>query len=951
MKQLSFLMSVACLIAALTCYLAAATVLFVSPQGDDGNAGTTQAPYATLSRARDELRRHKPDEGAVVEVAGGDYLLPEPFELTAADAAPEGKRIEYQARPGETVRLFGGTEITGFRPFKGSVLQADVSALKLNEIPPISYGRYSGNAPGFEIFFQGKRLPLARWPNQVPGDARWGEWSRIPRTTEKTKLWFHYSDERISAWKRPTDAQIHWFPWYNYMDQYVGIKSIDTTAKVIHLASPASYHVQPGRRFYVRNVFEELDAPGEWFLDREKSILYLWPPAPLNEGIVVASRLATIVHMNGTSRTTIRGFTIESCRGDAVVVEGGSDNQLVSCVVRNALQDGVSIRSGSRNGVLSSDIHNVGRRGVLLGGGVRESLTPAGNYVRNCHIHHMSKLLHTYAPGIQITGCGNLVQHNLIHDGPHMIMGLAGNDHLIEYNHMHHAMIITSHGGAFYCGRDFTARGNVIRYNMLHDVSGYGIDRVDKQRGVFIYSSPVRSLPGAFGIHLDDQISGFHIHGNIFYRLAHGVIRAGGGRDIVIENNIFVDTGWAVHLDSRGMGWQKKSLRNGTLMKRLKAMPYTNPPWSERYPELVDVTNDRFGEPVDNVVRRNIFLQKELLYNFTRVPSDRFTVDYNLIWRGGEDIRVTGKTYSPTAGGVVSLTEWRKLGFDTRSVVADPQFIAPAKDDFRLRPESPAWGLGFQPIPVDKIGLYADKSRPEPLPSMDRRRMTNERVIEEYPIPDFVPAEQRNVEIRALQTNAEITVDGVLHGAEWAGLDPKRALTMTEDYRGNPVTYKSRAWVTHDGRNLCVAVRNAVNPKRPLTATTRWGRDDAVELALQSVSDGAPTPIIVLRGYPNGHHDICKDPGTPLAIMGRVREAAAFAAGTPDRGTWEAEWVIPLEALGIPYPQPAREPQIRLNVTTRKAASNEWVMWVATHGNSWRVENAGVVILGLPGGG
>ena len=950
MRQIS-LASIITLAAGLTCSSPAATLLFVSAQGDDGNPGTAEKPFATLARARDELRQRKPANGALIEVAGGDYLLAEPFELTAEDAAPEGKRIEYRANPGETVRLLGGTQVTGFRPYKGEILQADVSNLGLHKIAPVSYGRYSGDVPGFELFFQGKRLPLARWPNQIPDDPRWGEWSRIPKITAKTKMWFHYSDERISKWKRPEQAQVHWFPWYNYMDQYVGIKSIDPEKKIIHLASPASYQVQPGRRFYIQNVLEELDGPGEWYLDRDKGVLYLWPPASLSEGKVVASRLATIVHLNGTSGTTIRGFTIESCRGHAVVIEGGSDNVVVGCVVRNALQDGVSIRGGSRNGVLSSDIYEVGRRGVLLGGGDRVSLTPAGNYVRNCHIHHMSKLLHTYAPGIQITGCGNLVQHNLIHDGPHMIMGLSGNDHLIEYNHMHHAMTITSHGGAFYCGRDFTARGNVIRYNNLHDVNGYGIDRVDRQRGVFIYSSPVRSLPGAFGIHLDDQISGFHIHGNIFYRLAHGVIRAGGGRDIVIENNIFVDTGWAVHLDNRGMGWQKRALRNGTLMKRLTATKYTTPPWSERYPELVDILDDRLGEPVDNIVRRNIFYQKEVLYNFSRVPTDRFTVDHNVMWRDGEEILVTGRTYNPPAGGVILLAEWQKLGFDTHSVVADPQFLSAGRDDFRLKPESPALALGFEQIPIDKIGLYNDESRTGSLPGMDRRRISSERVLEEYPIPDFIPPEQRKVEVRVLQANAEIVVDGVLHPAEWGGLDPERALLMAEDYRGDPVSFKSQAWVTHDGKNLCVAVRNAVHPKKALTNTARWGRDDAVELAIQNVTKGSPGPIVVLRGYPNGHHDICNDPGTPRPVMDRVRKAAKFAAGQSGKGKWEAEWVIPLEALGIPYPQPANEPRIRLNVTARKAASKEWVMWVATHGNSWRVENAGVVILGIPGGG
>jgi len=632
------------------------------------------------------------------------------------------------------VRLIGGVEITGFRPYKGKIVQAKVSVLGLQRIPPVTFARYSGDVPGFELFFQGKRMPLARWPNKLPNDSRWGEWAYIPKTTEKTRRWFYFAGDRPTGWSRPEEAQVHWFPWYNYMDQYVGVQSIDAANKIIHLAEPAVYDVQPGRRYYIRNVFEELDAPGEWYLDREKAVLYFWPPEPLEEGKVVASRVDTIVRLQGARNVTIRGFTIECCRGDAVVVDGGSNDCIAGCVIRNAFQDGISISGGAGHAAVGNDIYEVGRRGVYLSGGDRERLIPAGNHATNNHIHHMSRVLHTYAPGIQVTGCGNLVRHNLIHDGPHMVLGLSGNDHVLEFNEVHHAMLITSHGGAFYCGRDYTARGNVLRYNKFHDIKGYGFDRVDQERGVFVYASPVRSLPGAFVVHLDDQISGFHIHGNVFYRIAHGVVRLGGGRDTVIENNVFVDAGWAVHVDNRGMGWQKEQSRKGTLWKRLAALDYQVPPRSERYPELADILDDRFAEPVDNVVRRNVFSQKDVLYNFSRVPADRFTCDQNVVWRGGEQIEVTGRTYNPNAGGVIPFAAWQKLGFDVHSVIADPRFIDLAQDDYRLEDDSPAFSLGFVPIPLEKIGLYADELRASPPPAPDPRKMSSEQEIEDYAI-------------------------------------------------------------------------------------------------------------------------------------------------------------------------------------------------------------------------
>jgi hypothetical protein len=54
---------------------------------------------------------------------------------------------------------------------------------------------------------------------------------------------------------------------------------------------------------------------------------------------------------------------------------------------------------------------------------------------------------------------------------------------------------------------------------------------------------------------------------------------------------------------------------------------------------------------------------------------------------------------------------WQALGGDRQSVIADPKFIAPQKDDYRLAADSPAWALGFRPIPVEKIGPYASPDR------------------------------------------------------------------------------------------------------------------------------------------------------------------------------------------------------------------------------------------------
>ena len=130
--------------------------------------------------------------------------------------------------------MHGGVEISGFEPYRDGILRADFRGVGFprdfsdqeQEVPE-KFRWFQGDVPRFELFFRGERLDLARWPNRVPGHPRWGEWAYIPRTSEETAEYFHYPGTRPHTWKGPGEAQVHWFPWYNYRDHYVGVSAID----------------------------------------------------------------------------------------------------------------------------------------------------------------------------------------------------------------------------------------------------------------------------------------------------------------------------------------------------------------------------------------------------------------------------------------------------------------------------------------------------------------------------------------------------------------------------------------------------------------------------------------------------------------------------------------------------------------------------------------------------
>ncbi len=132
---------------------------------------------------------------------------------------------------------------------------------------------------------------------------------------------------------------------------------------------------------------------------------------------------------------------------------------------------------------------------------------------------------------------GDRISHNLIAKVPHMAIGFKGNDHLIEYNEIDSACYESNDAGAIYTGRNWTMRGNVIRYNYLHDIAGF-------------------EGKGCVGIYLDDAFSSAEITGNIFKNVTRAMM-IGGGRDNKVVNNIFIGCTPSIHVDARGMGWMR----------------------------------------------------------------------------------------------------------------------------------------------------------------------------------------------------------------------------------------------------------------------------------------------------------------------------------------------------------------------------------------------------------
>ncbi len=645
--------------------------VYISPDGSDRGAGTRARPFATLEHARDHVRTLKrsgkiPQRGITVWLRSGVYRLTETFKLGAEDSGTSAGPIAYQAYPHEKVSLIGGRRVSGFgpirdaeilkrieKPYRGEILQLDLRALGITDYGKLisrSYGSPIHPVP-LELFFEDRPMTLARWPNQG--------WEKVGKTTGGADDdSFTYQGDRPLLWREDDDVWLHGYWNWDWADTYLKIKSIDQKNHRVELCPENGVRgngFRPGQRYYALNILEELDDPGEYYLDRQNGKLYFWPPEPVAGGETYVSLLEQpLVEIKEASHITMRGLTFEFTRGSAIEISGGLNDQIAGCAMRNIGTFAVKIEGGVAHGVRSCDISETGQGGVILEGGDRQTLKPAGHYAINNRISHYSRWTRTYRPAVRIAGVGNRVAHNLIFDAPHAAILVGGNNHQIELNEIHHVALETSDVGAIYMGRDYTQRGNIIRYNYIHDL-------------------PVETEVNA--IYLDDCWSGTTIYGNVVH-LAHRAVLLGGGRDNTVDNNIFIDCHPAVFVDARGLGWARFWFdgRDPSLLDGLKAVPYNKPPYSVEYPQLVHLWQDDPALPKGNSIVRNVCY-------------------------GGQWLQLL----DGLTNKVVEIKD-NYLG-------PDPRFVDFAHQNFQLRHDSPAFKLGFKPIPMEKIGLYSDEYR------------------------------------------------------------------------------------------------------------------------------------------------------------------------------------------------------------------------------------------------
>lgn len=714
----------------------ATQVYYLSPDGDDAWSGKyanpltdrSDGPLATVAGARERVRVRTADtsleaEPVLVIFRAGTYRLTSTLHLNARDSGVGAAEVVWQAYPGERALLSGGTTLSGFRQLAQTDIafpvapgvreQLYVASLKeLGIAFPREIDRrvrYDVGISGpLQLYFNNALMTLARYPND-----KWLKIADVPQESGEPLHPGHHSDQRDgrvptgrhfgsigykgdrpSSWAQRDDIWLHGYWTWDWADSTQRVENIATERRKIKIAGPHHrYGYTTGQRFYFFNVPEELDSPGEWYLDRESGYLFFWPPGnDIGGNVVLATTHGTLVRIDKAQNLTFRNLEFAHARGAAFHITDSESVEIDGCRFFSLGGRPVTIEGGSSCGVRNSTFTELSTGAVYLDGGDRMTLQPGRHFVENNHIHDFAKVYRTNHPAIRLWGVGQRAAHNLIHNSPHMGLTFMGNDHMIEFNEIHDIAKETGDVGAIYTGRDYTSRGTVIRYNYLHDLHGPG-------------------LHGVRAVYLDDFTSGIDVFGNIFYQAGRAAF-IGGGRNNRIVNNLFIECAPSVQIDGRALSWANHHFDvdhpnyASTLRDRFAEVNAGEPPYALRYPPLVDLYSDEPKVPKYNTVENNLSFDGIFLDLYDGVDLEIATVRNNLI-ADPVVMRMTDSSDQEPDFTVFELNDpATKHRLDENGLWGKPERPYRVEEgsleiDWDTLPE----GVGFLPIPLERIGL------------------------------------------------------------------------------------------------------------------------------------------------------------------------------------------------------------------------------------------------------
>lgn len=608
------------------------TAIYVSKDGSKRADGSISNPFESIEQAREKIKNLKSNggigkDGAVVYIRGGKYSFKESITFTEEDSGKEEAPITYCAYPGEKVEFIGGISIKAsdfktitdedvirkitYPGLKEKIKYIDLKNYDIQEIPnaPL-YGSYSymvteplggpKEETPFEIFMGNEVMTVAKYPNgdeQMTADEivelgtngfKFSDYARGNGAgfDEDAPEWKNYKCltikmnqlERLQYWGEAKHAIMNSILSYDWARQSMPIEKIDTSTGTITTAYPAVFTSKAGRAWNIYNLLEELDSPGEYYIDKDSGKLYVYLSDEIyrkDEDVKMSVLNTPLLNFKGASYINIKNIEISEVRSQAINVSGGNNINIFGCEIYNIPTHSVNLNNSPYSGLDNCYIHDVDL-GMFIIGGDYETLTDSNMYVTNCEFENFSRLNGTDRPAISFQGVGHKITHNKIHGSVHQAVWFMGNNNDFSYNEIYDVATHSADTGAIYGLRKLTCFGNQWKYNYIHDIGEF---------------ATADGALGSNGIYFDDGMAGGYVAGNVFENI-NGAGVFGAGRDLNITNNIFINCSYAAAAFSKRTIFPDSGV-GIEMMNALKNMlPWwkdgPNEIWKKAYPEQLD---------------------------------------------------------------------------------------------------------------------------------------------------------------------------------------------------------------------------------------------------------------------------------------------------------------------------------------------------------------------------
>lgn len=549
--------------------------IFVSTVGDDSGDGSEEEPLRTLEKAIDVANEMREDSDKLIEILlrEGTYSVTNTIKII--NSQKDDSLLKISAYQDEKVTINAGVDIplsamniadSDFtnaiidKPNAGSVLQYNLKDAQIEDFGEISLRGHlisDEKEAQAELSLNGEVQKLAGWSNGEytglikPIDSN--EYGKRTKSGIANGCSFKVNYDRPSQWSKPEQAWLSGTIGPNYEFDYYPVSRFDSKEKRVYLSRGAleKYYTEPYYRF--ENVPEELDEPGEYYIDRQSGMLYFYPPedAPKDSVLTITMSTPTLdvsrkapnsmFRIENSKNIVFENLIFKGGRGSAITGKNNSNIKFINCEINSFGENGIRFDASTDITISDCKIHDVGQDGILfVSCGNYQTLSPSNIVVSNNDIYNFARLERSYKTGIDFgyRCVGATAANNHIHNGPHAGMIFYGVNNDIYGNEFDHLVTEFSDMDALYCNNSSYPweRGNKIHNNYFHDIGKSSMNG--------------RHQINVRAIRTDNRGCGLNIYENLFYNIGDGgngngnngigAITAEGTRNRIF-NNLFVD--------------------------------------------------------------------------------------------------------------------------------------------------------------------------------------------------------------------------------------------------------------------------------------------------------------------------------------------------------------------------------------------------------------------------